>query len=38
VALRRELAIPIRFLGLGESLDDLEPFDAARYAERLLEG
>jgi len=38
VALRRELAIPIRFLGVGESLDDLEPFDAARYAERLLEG
>ncbi|HXG45369.1 MAG TPA: signal recognition particle-docking protein FtsY [Gemmatimonadales bacterium] len=36
VALRRELDIPIRFLGVGEELDDLEPFDAAAYAARLL--
>jgi fused signal recognition particle receptor len=32
VALRRELALPIRFVGLGEGLDDLEPFDAERFA------
>ncbi|HTO74143.1 MAG TPA: signal recognition particle-docking protein FtsY [Gemmatimonadales bacterium] len=37
VALRRELNIPIRFIGLGEGVDDLEPFDAARFAERVLE-
>jgi len=37
VALRKELGLPIRFLGLGESLDDLEPFDAATFAARLLE-
>ncbi|MEP6571102.1 MAG: signal recognition particle-docking protein FtsY [Gemmatimonadota bacterium] len=37
VALRRELQIPIRFLGVGESVDDLEPFDAAVFAGRLLE-
>jgi fused signal recognition particle receptor len=37
VALRKELGLPIRFLGLGEGLDDLRPFDAAEYAERLLE-
>jgi fused signal recognition particle receptor len=36
VALRRELDMPIRFLGVGEELDDLEPFDAAAYAARLL--
>jgi fused signal recognition particle receptor len=36
VALRRELALPIRFVGLGESLDDLEPFDPERYAAGLL--
>ncbi len=36
VALRRELDVPIRFLGLGEGLDDLEPFDARRWAEGLL--
>lgn len=36
VALRRELDVPIRFVGLGEGLDDLEPFDARRWAEGLL--
>jgi fused signal recognition particle receptor len=35
-ALRRELGLPSRFIGLGESLDDLEPFDPARFAENLL--
>ena len=37
VALRKELGLPIRFLGLGEGLEDLRPFDAASIAERLLE-
>jgi fused signal recognition particle receptor len=36
VALRRELNVPIRFLGVGEGIDDLEVFDATRFAERLL--
>ncbi|HWP38679.1 MAG TPA: signal recognition particle-docking protein FtsY [Gemmatimonadales bacterium] len=36
VALRTELPIPIRFVGVGEGLDDLEPFDADRFTERLL--
>ena len=35
-ALRRELGLPIRFLGTGESADDLEPFDPRRFAESLL--
>jgi fused signal recognition particle receptor len=35
-ALRRELGLPIRFVGLGESLDDLEPFDAERFAANLI--
>jgi fused signal recognition particle receptor len=37
VALRKELGLPIRFLGLGEALDDLEPFEAEAYSSRLLE-
>jgi len=37
-ALRRELGLPIRFIGVGESLDDLEPFDARRFAAHLLAG
>jgi fused signal recognition particle receptor len=37
VALERVTRIPIRFLGTGEGLDDLEAFDAARFARRLVE-
>jgi fused signal recognition particle receptor len=37
-ALRRELGLPIRFIGVGESLEDLEPFDPQKYAEHLLTG
>jgi fused signal recognition particle receptor len=36
VALRRELDLPIRFIGLGERLEDLEPFDPKTYAGYLL--
>ncbi len=35
-ALRRELGVPVRFIGLGESVADLEPFDPERFAENLL--
>lgn len=35
-ALRRELDLPIRFLGVGEGVDDLQPFDARRFAAHLL--
>jgi fused signal recognition particle receptor len=38
VAVRRAIPVPIRFIGTGESLGDLEPFDAARYARRLVSG
>lgn len=38
VALRRELALPIRFLGTGEAADDLEVFDPQRFAEELVGG
>jgi fused signal recognition particle receptor len=37
VALRRELDVPIRFLGTGEALGDLVPFDPVAWAESLLE-
>jgi fused signal recognition particle receptor len=36
LALKRELGIPIRFLGVGECLEDLEVFDPELFAERLL--
>lgn len=37
VALRRDLGLPVRFLGVGEGADDLEVFEARTYAQRLLE-
>jgi len=36
VALRRAVQVPIRFLGTGETLDDLELFDPASFAHRLV--
>jgi len=38
VALRRELALPIRFLGTGEAAEDLEVFDPRSFAEELVGG
>ena len=37
VALRRELALPVRFIGTGEGLEDLSPFDPQAFAEGLLD-
>jgi signal recognition particle-docking protein FtsY len=36
LAVREELGVPIRFVGVGEGADDLRPFDAATFADRLL--
>jgi len=36
VAVVRELGAPIRYVGVGESLEDLLPFDAAAFAEGLI--
>ncbi len=36
VAIQDALKIPVRFVGVGEGLDDLEPFDAEAFAEALL--
>lgn len=32
----RELGVPIKFIGVGEQADDLQPFHAAEYVEALL--
>jgi fused signal recognition particle receptor len=37
VAIARDLGIPFSFIGVGEKLDDLEPFDRESYLNRLLE-
>jgi len=36
VAVTRELAVPVRFLGTGEGLEDLEPFSPSVYVEKAL--
>jgi fused signal recognition particle receptor len=35
VAIHKELGLPIKFIGLGEQADDLQPFDPANYAQAL---
>ena len=37
VAIQQELGLPIKFIGLGEKADDLQPFDAKQFAEALFE-
>jgi len=38
VALRRAVPVPIRYLGTGETVDNLEPFDPVTFAQRLVSG
>ncbi|PWU12927.1 MAG: signal recognition particle-docking protein FtsY [Verrucomicrobia bacterium] len=35
VAIQKELGLPIKFIGLGEQADDLQPFDAKQFSEAL---
>ncbi|HXJ57939.1 MAG TPA: signal recognition particle-docking protein FtsY [Verrucomicrobiae bacterium] len=35
VAIQKELGLPIKFIGLGEQADDLQPFDPTQFAEAL---
>jgi fused signal recognition particle receptor len=37
VAIQKELGLPIKFVGLGEQADDLQPFDGKQFAEALFE-
>jgi fused signal recognition particle receptor len=36
LAIAHKLGTPVRFIGIGESLDDMQPFDASDYAAALL--
>ncbi len=37
LAIYRELKLPVLYVGVGEGMDDLVPFDASEYAKALLE-
>ncbi len=36
LAIARELEIPVKLIGVGESLEDLRPFDAEEFARALI--
>ena len=36
IAIAREMGLPVKFVGLGEGIEDLRPFDAQSYVEALL--
>jgi fused signal recognition particle receptor len=38
LAVRERLGLPVKLVGVGERLDDLEPFDPRSFADRILEG
>lgn len=38
VAIQEELGIPVKAVGVGESFDDLQPFDPGAFVDALLEG
>lgn len=38
IALRRELGVPVKLIGVGEGLDDLQPFDGKAFVDALFDG
>jgi len=37
LAIKEELGVPVQFIGVGEQIDDLQPFDALEFVEALFE-
>lgn len=37
ISIRKELNIPVKFIGIGEQIDDMKPFDAKEFASALFE-
>ena len=37
LSVKRELGVPVRWVGVGEGVDDLRPFDAAQFADALFD-
>ena len=38
LAVREQLGVPVKLIGVGEGIEDLQPFEARAFAERLLAG
>lgn len=37
ISIRKELGIPVKFIGVGEQIDDMKPFDSDEFAKALFE-
>jgi fused signal recognition particle receptor len=37
ISIREELGVPVKYIGVGEDIDDLQPFDPARFVQALFE-
>lgn len=38
IAIKNELSIPVKFIGVGEGIDDLQPFKASEFVEGIFDG
>ncbi|MBR2340245.1 MAG: signal recognition particle-docking protein FtsY [Clostridia bacterium] len=38
LSIKGELGIPVKFIGVGEQIDDMQPFDSAEFVNALFEG
>ena len=38
LALAEKLGVPVRFIGIGESAEDMQPFNAGEFVEALMAG
>ncbi|MBQ7500953.1 MAG: signal recognition particle-docking protein FtsY, partial [Clostridia bacterium] len=36
-SVKQELGIPVKFIGVGEGIDDMEPFNASEFAKALFD-
>jgi fused signal recognition particle receptor len=37
IGIRQELGVPVRYIGVGEAVDDLQPFDSTRFVQALFD-
>jgi fused signal recognition particle receptor len=37
ISIQEELGVPVRYIGVGEEVEDLQPFDASRFVQALFE-
>ena len=37
LSIKQELGIPVKFIGVGEKIDDMKPFNGAEFASALFE-